>query len=83
MVYSLVSAGEIRPENSISLVEFKHKNNFGLTVFKGEIYGKNGNVISTGYGSETLSDFIDFFEKAGIKSIGCALTALGIVLCLL
>ncbi len=59
------------------LVEFKHENNFGLAVFHCKIYDENGNVISTGYSSETLSDFRDFFEKAETNAIGRALAALG------
>lgn len=42
-----------------------------------KIYDENGNIISTGYGSETLSDFRDYFEKAETKAIGRALAALG------
>lgn len=59
------------------LVEFKHENNYGIAVFMCKIYDENGNVISTGYGSETLSDFRDYFEKAETKAIGRALAALG------
>lgn len=59
------------------LVEFKHENNFGLAVFQCKIYDEKGNIVSTGYGSETLSDFRDFFEKAETKAIGRALASLG------
>ena len=59
------------------LVEFKHENNYGIAVFHCKIYDENGNVVSTGYGSETLSDFRDYFEKAETKAIGRALAALG------
>ena len=59
------------------LVEFKHENNYGIAVFMCKIYDENGNVVSTGYGSETLSDFRDYFEKAETKAIGRALAALG------
>ena len=59
------------------LVEFTHENNFGLAVFHCKIYDENGNVVSTGYGSETMSDFRDYFEKAETKAIGRALAALG------
>lgn len=59
------------------LVDFKHENNFGLAVFRCKICDENGNVISTGYGSETMSDFRDYFEKAETKAIGRALAALG------
>lgn len=59
------------------LIEFKHENSFGLAVFQCKIYDENRNVVSTGYGSETLSDFRDFFEKAETKAIGCALASLG------
>lgn len=59
------------------LIEFKHENNYGLAVFHCKIYDENGNVVSTGYGSETLSDFRDYFEKAETKAIGRALAALG------
>ena len=59
------------------LVEFKHENNFGLAVFQCKIFDEKGNIVSTGYGSETLSDFRDFFEKAETKAIGRALASLG------
>lgn len=59
------------------LVEFKHENNFGLAVFQCKIFDEKGNIVSTGYGSETLSDFRDYFEKAETKAIGRALAALG------
>ena len=58
------------------VVEFKHENNFGIAVFMCKIYNENGNVISTGYGSETMSDFRDYFEKAETKAIDRALAAL-------
>lgn len=59
------------------LVEFKHENNFCLAVFQCKIFDEKGNIVSTRYGSETLSDFRDFFEKAETKAIGRALASLG------
>jgi len=59
------------------LVECKQENNFGLAVFKCEVLNEEGQVVSTDYGSETISDFRDFFEKAETKAIGRALAALG------
>ena len=59
------------------LVEFKHENNFGIAVFQCKIFDEKGNIVSTGYGSETPSDFRDFFEKAETKAIGRALASLG------
>ena len=46
-------------------------------LFCAKIYDENGNLISSGHGSETPRDFGDFIEKAETKAIGRALAMLG------
>lgn len=45
-------------------------------LFKSTVTRSNG-AQAVGYGSETMSDFKDFIEKAETKSLGRALAALG------
>ncbi len=46
-------------------------------VFRAEIALPDGRGSSTGHGSETKGDFLDFIEKAETKAIGRALALLG------
>ncbi len=48
----------------------------GLAVFRAEVRIPGGGY-STGWGSETASDFGDYIEKAETKALGRALAALG------
>ncbi len=47
-----------------------------VAIFKAEVSDGEGG-FATGHGSETLTDFLDFLEKAESKAIGRALAALG------
>ena len=46
-------------------------------LFCSRIYDENGNLVSSGHGSETPNDFGDYIEKAETKSVGRALAMLG------
>ena len=46
-------------------------------IFKTTITDANGLQLSSGHGSESKRDFVDFIEKAETKSIGRALAMLG------
>ena len=46
-------------------------------VFRATITNENGDVISTGHGSESAKDFGDYLEKAETKAVGRALAMLG------
>lgn len=46
-------------------------------VFRAEITLPDGRGSSTGHGSETKGDFLDFIEKAETKAVGRALAMLG------
>ena len=46
-------------------------------VFSAKIYDENGALKSAGYGSESMTDFRDFIEKAETKAVGRALAMLG------
>ena len=46
-------------------------------LFCAKIYDENGNLISSGHGSETPRDFGDFIEKAETKAVGRALAMAG------
>ena len=46
-------------------------------VFKAYINDESGNLKSAGTGSETISDFKDYIEKAETKAVGRALAMLG------
>lgn len=46
-------------------------------VFKAIITDENGNIVSTGHGSESSRDFGDYLEKAETKAVGRALAMLG------
>lgn len=46
-------------------------------VFCAKIFDANGVQKASGYGSETVSDFRDYLEKAETKAIGRALAMLG------
>jgi hypothetical protein len=59
-------------------------NRVPLAIFKAKIAlpfdnfeGTSGGGIATGWGTETLTDFKDYIEKAETKAIGRALAALG------
>lgn len=46
-------------------------------VFKASIFDREGTLLSTGYGSESVKDFRDYLEKAETKAVGRALAMLG------
>lgn len=46
-------------------------------LFCSKIYDENGNLVSSGHGSETPKDFGDYIEKAETKAVGRALAMLG------
>ena len=46
-------------------------------IFSAKIYDENGAQKSSGYGSESATDFRDFIEKAETKAVGRALAMLG------
>lgn len=46
-------------------------------VFKATITDNEGNIVSTGHGSESRADFGDYLEKAETKAVGRALAMLG------
>ena len=46
-------------------------------LFASKIYDENGNLVSSGHGSETPKDFGDYIEKAETKAVGRALAMLG------
>lgn len=48
-----------------------------LAVFAAKIIDDNGSIKSSGYGSETKKDFVDYLEKAETKAVGRALAVLG------
>lgn len=68
------TSGSLRLETE--LVELNLDKNFAM--FKATIFTTTRNqVIATGHGSETKSDFGDFVEKAETKAIGRALALAG------
>ena len=48
-----------------------------IAIFRAVITDDDGNVIASGYGSETPKDFGDYIEKAETKAIGRALAVAG------
>lgn len=46
-------------------------------LFRARIYNKDGFLLASGHGSESVKDFGDFLEKAETKAIGRALAMLG------
>ena len=46
-------------------------------LFYAHIYDENGNLLSSGHGSETPKDFGDYIEKAETKAVGRSLAMLG------
>jgi len=72
--WRLVWLREVHPDASIETELISHDDQ--VAVFKASVSIPGGGS-ATGYGSEGLNDFREYFEKAETKAIGRALAALG------
>ena len=63
------------PNYGIQTFMVEHGEDFA--VFNAKIVSDEGNVLSSGYGSESKQDFPDYIEKAETKAVGRALAMLG------
>lgn len=67
----------LRTEHPDAIVETELvKHEAGLALFRAHVTLPGGGQ-SSGWGSETASDFVDYIEKAETKALGRALAALG------
>lgn len=75
VMWRIVWMREEHPEWGVSteLVE----RGTGFAIFKATVSDESNKIISTGFGSETATDFKDYLEKAETKAIGRALALAG------
>lgn len=67
----------LRSEHPEAQIETEiHSLQDGVAIFKARVVIPEGGV-ATGWGSESVTDFADFIEKAETKALGRALAALG------
>ena len=67
----------LRTDQPLASVETElHSLNDSMAVFRARVRTPDG-AEASGWGSETVSDFADFIEKAETKALGRALAALG------
>jgi hypothetical protein len=77
VIWRLVWFRKEKADWNIDTKLVEHDLEKGLAIFECKIYDEDNVQKSSGYGSESIKDFKDYFEKAETKAIGRALAVLG------